>query len=63
MNYNRQLLVRLAEEILRMNHEINKYEIEIEDLKEYKKQRQEQDAKYVNDSVNGISDLLKVIVN
>jgi len=33
-----------------MNHEINKYEIEIEDLKEYKKHRQEQDAKYVNDS-------------
>jgi hypothetical protein len=60
---NRDLLVKLAYEVISMDQEITTLRTEVKKLREYKAQRQEQDIKYANDSTNELSELLRVIFN
>lgn len=57
----RKMMVEMAHEIIAMNNDIEYLIEEVRELREYKKKRQDQDSQYVNNSANGINDILKAI--
>lgn len=57
----REMMVEMAYEIIAMNNDIEYLTEEVRELREYKKKRQDQDSQYVNNSANGIKDIIKTI--
>jgi len=58
---DRNSVVQMAYHIIDMNEEIISLNAEVKELREYKRLRQNQDSQYVNDSLNGLGDLVQAI--
>ena len=58
---DRNSVVQMAYHIINMNEEIISLNAEVKELREYKRTRQDQDSQYVNDSLNGLGDLVNAI--
>jgi len=60
---DRKSVVQMAYHIITMDQEIISLNAEVKELREYKRIRQDQDAQYVEDSLNGLGDLVNAINN
>jgi len=58
---DRKSVVQMAYHIIAMDQEIISLNAEVKELREYKRIRQDQDAQYVNDSLNGLGDLIRAV--